>query len=107
MQSNPTKKTDRELYALLEYKIDRGEYVFLKHAKRRQIERQISDLDVLNILEGKIGAARKRNKEKDRYNTGHQDWNYCIEGVNGDNEKIRIIISFLDEIMPIITVIRL
>ena len=107
MSKWPNKKTDDELYALLENKIHTGNYVFLKHAKERQKERFISDLDVLDILEGKKSRNRTRNHVKDQYKEGYQDWNYCIEGVNVDKEKIRIIVSFLDGLMPIITVIRL
>ncbi len=107
MSTWPNKKSDSVLYALLESKIRAGNYVFLKHAKERQKERFISDLDVLNILEGKKFRDRTRNYVKDQYKDGYQDWNYCIEGVNMDKDKIRIIISFLDDLMPIITVIRL
>lgn len=107
MLHKPTKKTDRELYTLLEKMIKNGNYIFVKHAKERQTQRCISDLDVLDILEGREGRGRKRNKSKDHYKDGYQDWNYCIEGNNLDKEKIRIIISFADDLMPIITVMRL
>lgn len=107
MLHRPNKKTDRELYILLKQTIKLGNYVFLKHAKQRQVERYISDLVVLNILEGKEGYNRKRNKLKDQFKNGNQDWNYCIEGIDVDAKKIRIIVSFVDELMLIITVIRL
>lgn len=107
MDKKPVKKTDNELYLLLESKVRSGNYIFLKHAKDRQKERYISDLDVLNILEGKFGFRRKRNKTKDHYENGRQDWNYCIEGVDLDQSYIRIIVSFMNNLMPIITVIRI
>jgi len=69
-------------------------------------DRHISDLEVLDILENKPGRRRKRNKVKDKFD-GYQDWNYCIEGFNLDNIKIRIIVSFTDDLMAVITVIRL
>lgn len=107
MLNKPIKKTDKELYTLLERVIKKGNYVFLKHAKERQLQRHISDLDVLDILAGREGRDRKRNESKDQYKDGYQDWNYCIEGHNLDKEKIRIIISFMDDLVPIITVMNI
>jgi hypothetical protein len=103
----PSKKSDKELWNLIELKIQNVEYVFLTHAKKRQIDRNISDIDVLDLLENKKGRKRKRNKSKDTYINSHDDWNYCIEGVDIDNKKIRVIISFDRESMLVITVIRL
>ena len=107
MYKKPVKRNDSLLYALVKNKILTGDYIFLKHAKDRQNERLISDLDVLNILEGKTGFNRKRNKAKDHHEEGREDWNYCIEGVDFDRNSIRIIISFMDSLMPIITVMRI
>lgn len=102
--SKPTKKSDKELYALLNEKIGQGKYVFKAHARQRQKDRNISDLDVLDILEGKHGRGRHRNKQKDSYEDGKKDWKYCIEGINPDKKKMRIIISFEEDLIPIITV---
>lgn len=106
MKMKPSKKTDAELWDLIELKIHNVEYVFLNHAKQRQIDRAVTDVDVLNILENRKGCKRKRNKQKDVYIEGHEDWNYCIEGVDLDNKKIRVIVSFDTELMLVITVIR-
>lgn len=99
----PKKKKDFDLFNQLDKKIYFNEYVFKKHAKIRQNDRNISDLDILNILEGKGNRKRHRNKRKDKFQFGHQDWNYCIEGLNLENRKIRIIISFQDNLLLIIT----
>lgn len=112
MVTKPSKKTNQELFALIEQKIKERNYIFKKHAKERQQQRNISDLDVLNILEGKSGYERKRNKSKDCYETNYthekpQDWKYCIEGKDIDGRKIRIILTFTDDLIPIITVINL
>lgn len=101
----PKKKTDGELYHLLETKIVDLEYIILEHAKHRLKDRSIIEIEVLDILEGKEGRKRKRNKIKDKYDDGRQDWNYCIEGYNLDDLKIRIIISFEDDYLLVITVI--
>ena len=67
---------------------------------------------MLNILKGNPGYERKRNKSKDSYESNYvhnkpQDWKYCIEGKDIDERKVRIILSFTDDLMPIITVINL
>jgi hypothetical protein len=108
----PNKKNDKELFALIEQKITAGQYIFVPHAKQRLNERQIIELDVINILLGKSGYKRKRNKAKDRYDADDisnpaEDWKYCIEGKDIDDKNIRIIITFDGDLMPIITVIRL
>ena len=102
--------TDKELFTLIEQKIKEKNYIFVKHAKERQQQRKISDIDVLNILEGKTGYDRKRNKKKDSYESQYvyekpQDWKYCIEGKDIDGKDVRIILTFIDDFMPIITVI--
>lgn len=110
MLKKPPKKTDTELFALIEEKIQEGKYIFKVHAKERQTQRNISQLDVLNILEGKKSFGRKRNKRKDSYDSNFiyekpQDWKYCIEGKDIDNKDVRIILTFTDDFMLIITVI--
>ncbi len=112
MSAKPLKKTDNTLFSLIEEKVKEGSYIFLNHARQRQQERNISDLDVLGVLEGKPGYNRCRNKSKDSYeaqypNERPEDWKYCIEGTDIDGNKIRIIITFTDNLMPIITVINL
>jgi hypothetical protein len=81
----PVKKTDKELMKLICHCIEKGNYIFVRHAKQRLADRAILDTDVLNILENKKGCKRKRNKIKDKYCQGFQDWNYCFEGLNLDS----------------------
>jgi hypothetical protein len=108
-KENPAKKTDHELWVLIGEKIQSGNYLFLSHAKKRQKDRNITDIDVLDILENKVKRKRQRNKRKDSYTEGFIDWNYCIEGLDLDEKnKIRIIVSFAEESnLLIVTVIRL
>lgn len=102
--NEPLKKTDKELYELLNKKILSGDYVFKRHSRQRQKDRNISDIHVLDVLEGKKGRKRHRNKAKDKFEDCRADWNYCIEGVSFDEKPIRIIISFEYGLVPIITV---
>lgn len=112
MSFKPIKKTDKNLFALIESKITQKKYIFLKHSQQRMLERNIVELDILNVLSGKKGYGRKRNKKKDSYEQHFfsefiQDWKYCIEGCDVDGEPLRIIITFNDDLMPIITAIRI
>lgn len=47
------KKTDNELHSLVVSSIRNGHYIFLRHANERLRDRHISDIDILDILEGK------------------------------------------------------
>ncbi len=112
MSLKPIKKTDKDLYSLIDSKIAQKKYVFLKHSQQRMLERGILELDVLNILLGKKGCGRKRNKKKDAYeqlsiSEFAQDWKYCIEGCDVDGKPLRVIITFSEDLMPIITAIRI
>lgn len=112
MLKKPIKKTDKELFLIIEEKIKQGNYVFLQYAKQRLKERHITELDVIYLLSGKKGYERKRNKRKDIYESFSltdkpQDWKYCIEGRDIDHNKLRIIITFTDDLMPIITAIKI
>jgi hypothetical protein len=100
----PTKKSDLALFKLIEDSIELGNYVFTKHAMDRVGERAILEITVLDILEGRSLSKRRRNKRKDKFEEGAYDWSYCIEGEDRNNKKIRIIVTFEDNLMPIITV---
>jgi len=100
----PNKKEDPLLWVMLKKNILHGNYFFSRHAKKRQQDRDVSELDVLFILENVSGRS-KRNKNKDVFINGRQDWNYCIEGEDVDGNAIRVIVSFETEMMIVITVI--
>jgi hypothetical protein len=100
------KRKDYDLLSLVAQKITGVRYIFLNHAKTRLVDRKITDIEVLDILEHKEKC--RRNKSKDSYTPGFQDWKYCFEGKSFDHQpNIRIIISFDEEFMLVITVIRL
>ncbi|TNF70088.1 MAG: DUF4258 domain-containing protein [Gammaproteobacteria bacterium] len=103
----PPKKDDKVLFSLLEEKINKKQYRFLLHARKRQKDRSITEVDVIKILKGERRYNRRRNKSKDSYQEGREDWKYCIEGINMDDEHIRVIVTFEGDLMPIITVIKL
>ena len=74
---------------------------------KRAIQRGIYEDVVLGILENRTKSKRSRNKKKDVYVKGFSDWNYCIEGLGIDRERIRIILTFDVNHMLIITVMKL
>lgn len=104
----PNKKTDAELERLILEKIKNTQYIITKHAKVRQSTRHILDTTIIHILKEVKNKVTKRNKSKDKYDANFEDWNYCYEGNDEDDNKIRIIISFDKEnLLLIITVINL
>ena len=112
MSIKPIKKTDKELFALIKEKINQKKYIFMSHSKQRMRERNVSQLDVIYLLAGKTGYGRRRNKKKDVYESIFitdvaQDWKYCIEGCDIDGHPLRVIVTFTEDLMPIITVIRI
>lgn len=63
------------------------------------------------MLKGQNGYTRQWNKRKDTFEIQEYNqaakWRYCIEGTTLDGDKIRVIITFDLDLMPIITVINL
>jgi hypothetical protein len=101
----PMKMNTQELYLFIERAIERRDYYFTDHGQIRSITRQgVTDEEVLTILEGK---EKWHEKYKDKYQQGQQDWNYHLRGYNTDGERIRIVISFDEYEMLVITVINL
>lgn len=107
-----TKKTDKQLFELIENKIESGNVLFTSHALKRMKERNITELTIISILAKESGSTRRRNKKKDvlediSIHEPAQDWKYCIEGEFLGSNTIRIIVTFNDDRMPIITVINI
>lgn len=109
----PKKIADsvKDFFNIIDEKIDSGQYVLTPHAQQRAIERRLPLEDILNLLQGKSGYSRQWIKGKDEFKQTYIDeppaWFYRVEGTTPDKVKMRIIITFDDQQMPIITVIRL
>lgn len=89
-----------ELLKRVRYHIEKGTYIVTAHALQRQNERLVSLEDVLYVL--KIGV---REESKDLFDVKRQMWKYAIYGKTKDEIKLRVIVSFEEE-MIIITVMR-
>lgn len=72
-----------------------------KHAIQRQHEREIGILDVLYVL--KTG---REEKNKTKFDDDFQVWKYAVRGYTVENHDIRVIISFDETGMLIITVMH-
>jgi hypothetical protein len=83
-------------------KIDSGSYRFSAHANERLQQREVTRLEVKQAL--KRGYHEKR---KDSFDEQYQCWNYSIRGKTLDQRVLRVVVSFNEANMLIITVIDL
>lgn len=79
-----------------------GRYQFTKHALERTTERDISIPDIMHVL-----RKGSHEKAKDCWDTNYDTWNYSIRGRTLEDQLIRVIVSFNEMGLLIITVIRL
>lgn len=103
MNKKPSKKTKLELFKGIEQAIDNKNYVFTQHGEIRSKQR-LNDEQVIRILRDR---RKKHDAARDYYSAGYPDWNYHIQGNTIDNQPIRIVVSFEENSMLIITVINL
>ena len=82
--------------------IRRGNYYDTRHVVSRQAVRNINRMEVLYIL--KNGRHEKR---KDQYQERYKAWNYAIRGRTLDKRELRVVVSFDENNMLIITAIEL
>ncbi len=82
--------------------IDEGRYLDTRHARERQIERQINRPEILYALKG-----GHHEKSKDRFDEAYDAWNYAVRGKTVDRRELRVIVSFDENGMLIITAIDL
>lgn len=90
-----------ELFSKIRECIEKGLYRQSRHAIDRQIEREIDLPDVLYVL--KSGY---HEKQKTSFDEIFHTWKYAIRGKTLDSVDIRIIMSFDEDGMLIITVMR-
>lgn len=92
----------QEVLELARNCIERGRYIPTFHAECRQFERDVTLADALHVI--KTGY---RELKHDQYKEEWCAWNYAIRGISLQSEPVRVIISFDDDDMLIITVINL
>ena len=66
-----------------------GKYLDTRHIDERKEQREISVLEVKDII-----LKGWHEKRKDEYKDEHKSWNYAIRGKTIDKRSLRIIIAF-------------
>lgn len=81
--------------------LQQGRYLDTRHAFERQLERQISRMEIVQVL--KRGY---HEKSKDTFDKAYNSWDYAVRGKTLDGRELRIIIVIEYNIL-IITAIDL
>lgn len=79
-----------------------GLYRYTAHAEGRKYERMITEEDALYVIENGW-----RVPIKDDYCDIHQSWKYAFEGKTLQDELLRVIIGFDENMLLIVTVINI
>lgn len=88
--------------ALIRERARNGSFILLPHAIARGLERSVAVADIVHAL---IGGWHE--EAKDEFKQEYQAWNYAIRGSTVDERELRIIVSFDENRILVITVIRL
>ena len=92
-----------DLLARVQKCLDNGKYLFTNHALIRKKERVLT----IPKITQQVLRTGYHEKKKDQWDFSHKAWNYAIRGKTIDNEELRVIVSFDENGMLIITAIRL
>lgn len=82
--------------------INSGQYRDATHATERTIEREITRPEYLYVLKN-----GRHEKSKDKFKQEYNSWNYAIRGKTLDERELRVVISFEENGLLVITVIDL
>lgn len=100
-----SKKTTAELFQMIRRSLEERSYYFTAHAMLRSEQRVgLNRFQILRIL---AGSTKYHESRKDTYSDEFEAWNYSIRGTTLDGDDVRIIISFDENSLLIITVINL
>jgi hypothetical protein len=91
-----------DLLARVRLCIEQGLYLDTRHSTDRQSERKISRPEILYVLKN-----GRHEKSKDQYQDRYKAWNYAIRGRTLDRRDVRVIVSFDDKNMLVITAIEM
>lgn len=82
--------------------IEDGRYLDTRHATQRQTERKVTRPEYLHAL-----LNGYHEKRKDKFEIAYSSWNYAVRGKTIDARELRIVVSFDENNMLIITAIDL
>lgn len=94
-------KLDRLSDAIREC-LNTGHYRDTRHSRERRLEREVTLPEIVFVL-----RTGRNEKSRDRWDEFHQSWNYAIRGRTVDWRELRVIVSFDDHNMLIITAIEI
>lgn len=94
-------KVDRLLERVREA-LDAGRFLDTAHTTQRRAERQITRPETLYVL--RHGWHEKR---KDVFDPRYRAWNYAIRGKTIDGRQLRVVVSFENNVLLIVTAIAL
>lgn len=98
--NRPPKKTN--LLGTVHHCLDENRYHYTRHVLERQRERGIIRPEILYVLRGGFHESRK-----DFFDESFQAWNYAIRGKTVDLRDLRVIVSFDENYLLIVTAIDL
>lgn len=96
----PAKKSN--LMDIVREKAEQGAFILMPHAVERRFQRSISINDIIYVL-----TTGWHESKKDDFRKEYSEWNYAIRGKTIDKRELRIVISFDEDNMLVVTVIRL
>lgn len=82
--------------------IDSGRYLDTVHSSDRTKERQITRPEILHVL-----SHGYHEKSKDQFSARYKAWDYAIRGKTLDAGELRVVVTFDDSGLLIITAIDL
>ena len=97
---NPAKVLD--LLKKIKEAVESGNYFESKHAVDRAIERNIIATEYEYVLKNGFHESKK-----DVFDNVYKTWNYAIRGKTVDKRELRVVVSFDENDLLIITVIDL
>lgn len=77
-------------------------YRYTAHAEVRKFDRMITEEDALHVIENGW-----RVQIKDSFCDINNGWKYAIEGKTLQEERLRVIVAFAEDMLIIITVINI
>ena len=82
--------------------MSQGNYIYTGHAQERLAEREVTRQEVKQVIQ-----SGHHEKSKDQFDEIYDEWSYSIKGKTIDLKALRVVISFDEGDMLIITVIDL
>jgi hypothetical protein len=97
-----TKTKKRDILKEIKRAIESSNYIYTSHANKRIKQREVTRFEVKQVL-----LSGHHEKRKDSFDEEWNSWHYSIKGKTLDKKNLRVVVSFDENNMLIITVIDL